>query len=234
MTATIHTALVAALSELANPKKNQTADTGRFSYSYADLASVLDVVRPVLAKHQLAVMQDVTTEEGQVQVSTRLVHASGEVVTFGPIAGRAGSDWQAMGSAVTYARRYSLMAALGLAAEGEDDDGASAPKVMAPAAHDPWDTRNAVQTVVEQLGATEVSQDMRARKAYVSASTAPATESQLKLVRQLVNAAAGEDDPLQVLNGVLEQLGLGTVGDSGELTKGQASQVIDHLKAGNK
>ena len=119
---TIHQAYVAALADLANPKKNQTADTGRFAYSYADLAQVIDLTRPALAAHGLVAVQDVQMSEGQLYVWTYVMHVSGEQLTFGPIVGRPSADWQQLGAAVTYARRYSLMAALGLAAEGEDTD----------------------------------------------------------------------------------------------------------------
>lgn len=122
-------AFVAAQAELVDVARGRTASVetrtgGSYSYSYADLADVLTTVRPVLAAHQLAVVQPVQIHDGMVEVTTVLVHASGQLVEFGPIAFDAGATPQAAGSATTYARRYGLLAALGLATE--DDDGAAA------------------------------------------------------------------------------------------------------------
>ena len=127
MTAKIAAALVAAQADLRNPSKDKTAKTGTYSYRYADLASILDLVRPILAKHGLAVLQDVRMEEGRLLIFTRLLHSSGESLEFGPLAGSVGSSWQQTGGGITYARRYALQAALGIAADEEDDDAASAP-----------------------------------------------------------------------------------------------------------
>lgn len=114
-------ALVAANTELTNPRKDKTANTGHFSYTYADLASILDHVRPVLARHGLAVTQDVVMAEGRVQVFTLLHHVSGETRTYGPLVGRAADSWQQLGSAITYARRYALTACLGIAGDEDTD-----------------------------------------------------------------------------------------------------------------
>lgn len=145
MTTTTHesieAAIVAAVAEMPAITKGNTANiptkTGpSYSYRYADLADILDVVRSILAKHGLAVVQDATTpERGGVAVTTRIVWAGGAVMEFGPLAmpaGGGGGGPQAMGSAITYARRYALLAALGIATE--DDDGQAAQR--ATQAHD--------------------------------------------------------------------------------------------------
>lgn len=126
MTAKIAAAFVAAQAELTNPPKKSKANTGTYSYTYADLPAIIDHVRPVLAKHGLAVSQDIAMEDGRLLIRTRLIHSSGECMEFGPLAGSVGSDWQKTGGGITYARRYALAAALGIAAD-EDDDGATAP-----------------------------------------------------------------------------------------------------------
>lgn len=118
-------ALVEASKELTNPTKARTASLGQFSYTYADLASVLEHVRPVLAKHDLVVTQDTLVEDGRLCVYTWLRHASGESLRFGPLSGPMGQTWQHVGSAITYARRYALLSALCLAAD-DDDDGRDA------------------------------------------------------------------------------------------------------------
>jgi hypothetical protein len=102
---------------------------GSYSYSYADLSDVLEAVRPILGAHGLFVSQDCIRRAGMIDTYTTLGHTSGQHVTFGPMSFDAGGTPQTAGSAVTYARRYALLAALGLATE--DDDGqaaAQAPK----------------------------------------------------------------------------------------------------------
>jgi hypothetical protein len=119
-------ALVAAQADLRNPPKDKTANTGTYSYKYADLASILDLVRPILAKHGLAITQDVVMQDGRLLIYTRLIHSSGECLDFGPLAGQVGSSWQQTGGGITYARRYALQAVLGLQSE-DDTDAAEAP-----------------------------------------------------------------------------------------------------------
>ena len=117
-------ALVAALGELHNPDKDGTSHHGK----YATLPAILNLVRPVLEKNQLALTQDpVSDEAGRVGCVTRIVHASGQWFEYGPFLLPGGNNAQAAGSAETYARRYVICAVLGIAAD-EDDDGAAASK----------------------------------------------------------------------------------------------------------
>lgn len=122
--------LVAALAELHNPLADQRADVptkagGRFSYRYAALPDILDQVRPVLARHHLALLQSVVQEApGTIGVITRLQHSSGRYQDFGPLVLPAAGDAQSVGGAITYARRYALCTVLGIAAD-EDSDGKS-------------------------------------------------------------------------------------------------------------
>lgn len=126
----ISAALVAALGEMTDIRKGREAKVqmksgGNYGYKYADLADTIQSVRPVLAAHGLAVMQNAsTTNPDLVLISTTVLHRSGEWITFDPLALPAGRTAQETGSAISYGRRYHLIACLGLAAE--DDDGASA------------------------------------------------------------------------------------------------------------
>ena len=129
-------ALVAAVGELAPVAKDATNPA--FRNRYATLDSMMEQVRPVLARHGLAVLQSVThpeTDAGRVvgiAVETRVLHTSGEwlagLVTL-PVEK---STAQGTGSAISYGRRYGLSALLGLTAEDDDGQAASAPKA-APA-----------------------------------------------------------------------------------------------------
>lgn len=174
--ANIHAALVAAQAELTNPPKKSKANTGSYSYTYADLPSVIDHIRPVLAKHGLAVTQDITFPEGRIAVATTLHHTSGETVTFGPLAGPGGGSWQQIGGGITYARRYALCAALGIAADEDTDvqiaDSGSVekPKAPQPVATDEqilrWyaglseaDSRLGLKRVVDEIAAHHIDDD---------------------------------------------------------------------------
>jgi len=125
-------ALAAAQGEFGQIKKDKTAKVrmktgGEYSYSYADLASVRDAVTPALSKHGLAVVHTFRPNGGQVQyLETSLIHTSGASITSSYPIPAIGAH-QEIGSAITYARRYSLCAILGVVAE-DDDDGAAAPK----------------------------------------------------------------------------------------------------------
>jgi ERF superfamily len=94
-----------------------------FRAKYADLATVIDAVLPALNANGFALTQPVVRDETGMVLQTRLVHTSGqELVSEVPLPDAV--QWQQWGSALTYARRYTLMALLGVAPE--DDDAAEA------------------------------------------------------------------------------------------------------------
>lgn len=121
----ISKALAEAQVELTNPQKNKTAKAGSYSYKYADIADVLDCVRPVLAKHGIAVSQPTIVDGEILIVQTRLSHTTGQWMTSDYPVCRINGDHQKMGAALTYARRYALTSMVGVAAE-EDTDGQGA------------------------------------------------------------------------------------------------------------
>lgn len=103
-----------------------------FKNSYASLDTILETVRPVLAKHGLSLVQgaqgaDYTQNGGvsAIQVETMLLHSSGEYIVNSAVIPLAKIDPQGAGGALTYGRRYSVAALLALATE-EDDDGNTA------------------------------------------------------------------------------------------------------------
>jgi hypothetical protein len=124
----ISAAWVAAAAEMPNIQKTGTANYGR----YVPLAEVVEVVRPILFKHDLAYVQGLSDGDKVVTITTRLVHTSGQWIEDSLSLPTGQNTAQAAGSAITYARRYSLMAVLGLAPD--DDDGAEASKAPKPTA----------------------------------------------------------------------------------------------------
>jgi hypothetical protein len=126
-----------AQSEFPKIGKNRTANIGTYRYQYADLSDVLDAVTPVLSSNGLSVQQStVTDDNGRIGVATLIIHASGQWVSFAPLyLGGGGGKAQDAGSAITYARRYSICAALGIVADEDDDGAIASKKASAPAKH---------------------------------------------------------------------------------------------------
>ena len=93
-----------------------------FKSKYADIAAVIATIKPVLAKHGLGFRQ---TIQGGEMVTT-VFHASGETLESAvPLILPAGATMQHLGGAITYARRYGLQCAVGVAAEDDDDGNAA-------------------------------------------------------------------------------------------------------------
>lgn len=124
--ASLAPALVAALADLTTVAKDRAADTGAYTYKYADIADVVRLTRPALAAHGLCALTPLHDHGDALACSVVILHTSGERLDLGPFPFPHGKDAQATGSMVTYHRRYALIAALGMAAGDEDDDGARA------------------------------------------------------------------------------------------------------------
>jgi hypothetical protein len=120
-TTTLAQAWVAALSELTTLTPNSKVETGAYDYKYVDLGELISTTRPILAKHGLVATTPIGVHEQGLAVSVHVFHVSGETLVFGPFPFPAGKNMQATGSAVTYARRYALGAALGIATDPDDD-----------------------------------------------------------------------------------------------------------------
>ena len=120
---TLASAVARAQGAMSNVLKDSA--NPHFKSRFASLAAVRDVVIPALSAEGVAVIQmPGNDEQGRVTIRTLLIHESGEL-DCGTIATtalvRGGNEAQALGSAVSYLRRYSLAAICGVAQE--DDDG---------------------------------------------------------------------------------------------------------------
>lgn len=119
-------ALATAQAEFPVIDRNRTVKVntkggGSYEFTYATLDHILAIVRPILGKHNLCIVQVLGRGDESLALETRVLHASGQwISTMLPV--RPCSDPQALGSELTYKRRYSLAGLLGIAAE-EDDDG---------------------------------------------------------------------------------------------------------------
>lgn len=118
-------ALSKAQSEMGKARKDST--NPHFRSKYADLTACVDAIQPALASNGLAYIQRVHDCEKSACVETIILHESGESIECGKVSVPVSkADAQGFGSALTYARRYSLSSAFGLATE--DDDGNAAAK----------------------------------------------------------------------------------------------------------
>lgn len=139
-------ALALAQGEIVHARKE--SENPHFRHRYADLASIWDACRAPLASHGLSIMQSPRLVPGGgecwlVEVETTLFHASGQwtsdvlAVPINP------TNAQAVGSAITYARRYALAAFVGVAPEDDDAQSAIPPERARAAAEKPREPKAA-------------------------------------------------------------------------------------------
>ena len=121
----IAAALCKFQQECESPKK--TANNPHFKSKYAPLEEIIKVATPTMAANGLSHFQSTSADGDSVVVTTVLMHTSGEFIESDPLRLPMGkATAQGAGSSLTYARRYSLCAILGIAAEEDDDaNGAS-------------------------------------------------------------------------------------------------------------
>jgi hypothetical protein len=189
-------ALVAAQEQMPGVDKDQTAtvkhDKGSYTYNYVNLDQIIARTRPHLYKHGLAIVQFPASEDGKPALRTTLLHESGESISSTmPLYVAKQNDMQALGSAITYARRYAWAAALGIAVD-VDDDGAEAVKPAAPVAAQPLESRRA-----------PTDEEVRAFNSIVLNLIEDG-----HITEQAVKSAAGHDVPLNELAGQLESADL--------------------------
>lgn len=128
--ASLASAMAAAFGEIdavIKGKENPAFKNGGKVSKYADIAAVIDAIKPALINHDLFFTQHPIPHEKGVQVETFLHHANGQSMSMGSLFVPANKqDAQGFGSALTYARRYALVTAFGVPVE--DDDGNAAAK----------------------------------------------------------------------------------------------------------
>jgi len=125
---TLYTALLAAQRDFGAVTKNK--QNPHLKNFYADLGAVLEAVTEPLANHGLLIVQRFNHNERGPVLITEIVHAAtgDKVASELPIVTKDPSDPQKLGGAITYARRYSLLAILSLTAEDDDGNAASQPR----------------------------------------------------------------------------------------------------------
>lgn len=213
----LNAALAKAQGEFEAIEKSKEVRFGDRSYKYAPLDEIFKKCLPVLSRNGLSVTQLLEGGENGPGLRTELRHAAGGVVgsTF-PLPTLPQKP-QELGSVLTYLRRYALIALLGIAPEDDDDDGEQAnqatgekpkPRKRAPAK--------------PPIPPSQEQQD-----AFYKPDTI--TEPQMKKLQALFHGHEIEDreERLTYVNGVIER----PVESSKDLTKTEASALIEHLEA---
>lgn len=205
----LHKALAQAQGEFPPIHKAQTADAGSYTYSYVDLGTIIAATRPVLAKHGLAVIQRLENTGNTPSIRTEILHQDGASLASSFPIGQLPANPQQLGSLLTYLRRYTYQAMLGIAAE--DDDAQS---VASAAAADP------------QVAEASPFQPPTPRDDVVEDLTSAQRKTIYAIKTKLTDAGLFDDE--QFKRALLKAYEVDSV--SG-LTKTQASELITRLKA---
>lgn len=149
------TALVKAQKAFGPALKSST--NPHFKSRYADLAACVEAVIDALNDNGIALIQKNYDCANGVMIETMFIHESGEMLECGILHVPANKqDAQGYGSALTYARRYSLMAACGIAPEDDDGNVASRKTTVAPSINE--------SALVDHLASIEASTDQDSLK----------------------------------------------------------------------
>lgn len=165
-------ALIDAVGEFDPVLKDAT--NPHFRSKYSSLSSIIKAVQPALQKHRLMQSQPTTVDHatGKNIVVTRVVHESGEWIAARWVITPAKQDPQGEGSALSYARRYTLTSLLGIASE--DDDGNEASRSTT--------RQEAPRVPLPPAGPESSGRNWRAEAAAMAQAPRPATERRRELL----------------------------------------------------
>jgi len=125
----LYVKIAAAVASMGDVHKTKTADTGKYKYSYASLSDTIDAVNEALEAQKLAMMQPIIHEGDYMAVLTVIIDRdTGDSASFPGPPFKIMADPQAVGSAVSYGRRYALTSLFAL--KVEDDDGGMAHRAV--------------------------------------------------------------------------------------------------------
>lgn len=165
------TAMCAFQAAVTNPERSKTVEvTGttkagknfRYDFKYAPLDAIIDHIRKPLADAGLSFSQGFEVTDSRTLLTTTILHQSGQWMKSAIPLPNLGNEAKDLGAAITYTKRYSLSAALGLAPE-EDDDNRIADKQVAGYSPSTDDTKKPNHGSFHgPLGVTELKNHMRA------------------------------------------------------------------------
>ena len=218
---------LAKAQELINPAAYDAANP-HFRSRYATLASVMQSCRAALSKNQIAVVQGTTVSDKNVTVTTMLIHSSGQFISDDITIPTAQQTAQAVGSALTYGRRYGLSALVGIVSEEDDDSNSAMPvpsteiqkdvRFTQPKSNQQTSNNNTPQTVKAEVKAVrqpkEVSERVRKIKQVFGLSAQIGhTPDEMKAI---IGEIIGLDHPIK---------------ESSEIKDNQLDCIIENFKA---
>lgn len=240
MSESLAAALAQVQAKLPIIEKTHTAkvstEKGSYSYDYADLTDVSEAVLPLLAEAGLSWLCRPTLREGgEFVLAYKLLHTSGEREEGAYPLPKSGTP-QAIGAAISYARRYALCAVTGVAPKGDDNDAADQPKTRTAQRQ----ARPAAQQ--RQTEPQPAPPPRTAQRAHVDGPPLPGDEDGGKLLsskqRGMMLALfdqAGIEDRDERLDITRRIIGRADLDTANKLTSAEASTVIDTLdKAGKR
>ena len=120
------TELLAVLEEVQSEIPTMPKNSQAYGYKYTDLDTITQTIKPILHKHALAYMQSIgSTMQGQATLTTRLFNSNGQyiedTVALPIITNTKNNEAQTLGMSITYMRRYTLCAMLGITSEEDVD-----------------------------------------------------------------------------------------------------------------
>ena len=163
--------LLAALAKAQGEIENATKGSvnPHFKSRYADLAEVLNTIRPVFAAHGLSQIQSTGFDGSRVTVDMAICHASGGYVTAQAACIPGKSDAQGIGAATTYLRRYLAASMCGIAQEDDDGNAAAHARPQAPRSGPQRivgptleDVRAAAKAAIDRVGRSLVMETLSA------------------------------------------------------------------------
>jgi hypothetical protein len=242
-TGSLAAALVQLQANLPPITKDDTAQVGPRTYAYANLATIHAAILPLLASLGLYWTTCPTLMDGQFVLDYALTHVSG-----GSIGGQyplpASGTPQQVGSAITYAKRYTICAVLGIAPAEDDDDGQAAEAAAKPSYEDRVAAGRMDRTQSREHGNLANLADTHPRPADRMRGPLPDDEwtarapeaspgSSLPAQRQAIGRlaarlGAASDHDRHVLIG--KALGTGEIIGAKDLSARQASDVIKWMQ----
>jgi hypothetical protein len=239
--------------EVVNP--SNTAKNPQFKSNYAPLDEVINTAKPVLAKYGLSVLQSTGSEGEAIKIVSILMHESGEFIQSDELVlpayqtkggGVKEFNAQGAGSAITYGRRYSLSAILGLASEDDDDGNHASGQNNGgyKEASKPQGNGGGLSDAEKEKRRQEALAKANARKQEsesntTESSTPPASDSaekispqQEKAIQNMLNILARKKgdgfDTDAYLNEVIAKFGASSLSD---LSSDNAKEVIAKINA---
>jgi hypothetical protein len=190
----IAAALAKAQGAFSNPERNKmvrvaTRAGATYTFTYATLDAIMDMVRGPLSANGLAVSHVLVSDESGWRCITRLLHSSGQSIECPvPVLVDQDANAQGWGSAITYAKRYGLCALLAITAD-EDDDGNAASANAA--------TEQAKKPAASKAGGFKQPPQQAAKQpAQFRYSTATSAEKR-KFTLGRISEAVANSDPVQ-------------------------------------